>query len=289
FQAWELAGAFPAILDDEVVGEEARKLHADALDMLDRWIRDDTIEARATFGFWPAARDGDDVLLWADEASPATPDPTADPERIPFLRQQFAKGGRTARCLADWVAPPDASGAPQDWIGAFAVTAGIGLDAEVRRFEAEHDDYNAILARALADRLAEATAEWLHERVRVEHWGYAPDEDLGNTDLIRETYRGIRPAPGYPACPDHVAKRRIFRLLDAEARGMSLTESCAILPTAAVSGWYFAHPDARYFGVGRLGEDQVADWAARAGMSKEEAERWLAPNLGYAPPVRVGT
>lgn len=289
FQAWELAGAYPEILDDDVVGEEARKVHADALEMLDRWTRDGTVEARAVWGFWPAGRDGDDVLLWADGSSPAAPDPAADPERVPFLRQQFAKSGRAARCLADWVAPPDESGAPRDWIGAFAVTAGIGLDAEVRRYEADNDDYNAILARALADRLAEATAEWLHECVRVDHWGYAPEEKLGNEELIRESYRGIRPAPGYPACPDHPAKRRIFRLLDAEAHGMSLTESCAILPTAAVAGWYFAHPDARYFGVGRLGEDQVEDWAERAGMSKEEAERWLGPNLGYAPPVAVSS
>ncbi len=276
FRAWELTGSFPAILDDDVVGREARKLHADALAMLDRWVADGTIEARAAWGIWPAARDGDDVMLWSD-----------GPERVPFLRQQFAKDDRPAHCLADWVATPDASGAPRDWMGAFAVTAGIGLDTEVERFEAAHDDYNAILARALADRLAEATAEWLHERVRVDAWGYAPDESLDNADLIREAYRGIRPAPGYPACPDHVAKRTIFRLLDAPARGMSLTESCAILPTAAVAGWYFAHPEARYFGVGRVAEDQVEDWARRAGMSKEEAERWLAPNLGYSPPARV--
>jgi len=287
FRAWELAGAYPAILEDDVVGEEATKLHADALAMLDRWSRDRTVEARATWGLFPAARDGDDVLLWSEGAS-GDGRARGEPERVPFLRQQFAKDDRAARCLADWIAEADEEGRPRDWIGAFAVTGGIGLDAEVARFEADHDDYNAILARALADRLAEAAAEWLHERVRVEHWGYAPDESLDNADLIRESYRGIRPAPGYPACPDHLAKRRIFRLLNAEARGLSLTESCAILPTAAVAGWYFAHPEARYFGVGRLGEDQVADWAERAGMSQEEAERWLGPNLGYTPAARVG-
>jgi 5-methyltetrahydrofolate--homocysteine methyltransferase len=291
FRAWELAGSFPSILEDDVVGVEASKLHDDALAMLDRWTADGTLEARVTWGIWPAARDGDDVLLWAEgpDGAGSSGDPGSDPLRIPFLRQQFAKKDRPAHCLADWIAPPDASGAPQDWMGAFAVTAGIGLDAEVARFEAAHDDYNAILARALADRLAEAAAEWLHERVRVEYWAYAPEETLGNTELIREAYRGIRPAPGYPACPDHTAKRTIFRLLDAPSRGMSLTESCAILPTAAVAGWYFAHPDARYFGVGRVAEDQVEDWARRAGLAKEEAERWLAPSLGYSPRERVTT
>jgi 5-methyltetrahydrofolate--homocysteine methyltransferase len=285
FQAWELAGKYPAILEDAVVGTEATKLLADAHAMLERWMREDTIEARATFGFWPAAREEEDVLLWAEGRAPDGGGLGA-PERVPFLRQQFAKADRPALCLADFVAPASAHG-PVDWIGAFAVTAGIGLDAEVARHEAQHDDYSAILARALADRLAEAAAEWLHERVRVEHWGYAPDESLDNAARIAEVYRGIRPAPGYPACPDHVAKRRIFRLLDAEARGLSLTESCAILPTAAVAGWYFAHPDARYFGVGRLGEDQVERWAESAGMSKAEAERWLAPNLGYTPGAGV--
>jgi len=250
--------------------------------MLARWGIDGTVEARTTWGLWPAARDGDDVLVWSEGVS-SDGSAQGAPERVPFLRQQFAKEDRAALCLADWIAPPDAEGRPTDWIGAFAVTTGIGLDAEVERFEAQHDDYNAILARALADRLAEAAAEWLHERVRVEQWGYAPDEALGNSELIREAYRGIRPAPGYPACPDHIAKRRIFRFLDAEARGLTLTESCAILPTAAVSGWYFAHPEARYFGVGKIGRDQVTDWAKRSGISLEEAERWLAPNLGYAP------
>ncbi|MDT8367924.1 MAG: methionine synthase [Longimicrobiales bacterium] len=282
FRAWELRGRWPDLLDDPVVGEEAKRLHHDALAMLGRWMAQGTIEARAGWGIWPAAREGDDVLVWPEgigEGGHAS----GDPERIPFLRQQFVGAKRTAACLADWIAPPDAAGRPRDWFGAFAVTAGVGLAAEVQRLEAEHDTYGSILARSLADRLAEAAAEWLHERIRVEQWGYAPDESFEPGELIRETYRGIRPAPGYPACPDHLAKRHIFDLLDAPSLGMSLTESCAILPTASVVGWYFAHPEARYFGVGRIDEDQLRDWARRAGMTKTEAERWLAPNLGYTP------
>ena len=197
------------------------------------------------------------------------------------MRQQFDKKGegRANRSLADYIRPAEEGGA--DWMGAFAVTTGIGLEELVARFEEEHDDYRAILARALADRLAESLAERLHQRVRREFWGYAPDEEFDNSALIAEAYQGIRPAPGYPACPDHPGKRTIFDLLDAPALGMELTESLAIHPAASVSGWYFAHPEARYFGVGRVGRDQVEDYAERKGWTVEEAERWLAPNLAY--------
>ncbi len=273
FQTWELAGHYPAILDDPVVGEAARGLWRDARAMLDRIVRERLLTARAVVGFWPANAVGDDVALWADgrrRERAAT---------VHFLRQQQAKGdGRPNYCLADFVAPVE-SGLP-DHLGMFAVTAGVGLDALVAEFAARHDDYSAILAKALADRLAEALAERLHERVRTELWGYAPDEALDNAALIRERYRGIRPAPGYPACPDHTEKGPLFALLGATERiGVSLTESFAMTPTAAVSGYYLAHPQARYFGVGKVGRDQLADYARRRGMAEEEAARWLAPNL----------
>ncbi|HEU4763115.1 MAG TPA: methionine synthase [Gemmatimonadales bacterium] len=276
FQAWELRGRYPAILDDPAVGAAARDLHRDARALLDRIVRDRLLEARAVWGVFPARRLGDDdIALFAD-----------DPCRerlavIHTLRQQAHRpDGRPLVALADFVAPPDA-GAP-DYVGAFAVTAGHGLDALVADAEARHDDYQAILAKALADRLAEALAERLHELARREFWGYAAGESLDNDGLIAERYQGIRPAPGYPACPDHTEKRTIFRLLDAEARaGISLTESCAMLPTAAVSGLWFWRPEARYFGVGRIDRDQVEDYAARKGMPVAEVERWLAPNLGY--------
>jgi 5-methyltetrahydrofolate--homocysteine methyltransferase len=225
-------------------------------------------------GLFPAAAIGDDVEI--DGAG------GRDPRAVLHgLRQQFEKPpGRPNLCLADFIAPRE-SGQP-DWIGAFAVTAGLGLDAVVRAFEREHDDYSAILAKALADRLAEAFAERLHERIRREWWGYAADETLDAAALIAERYRGIRPAPGYPACPEHTEKRTIFGLLGvAEATGITLTESCAMLPAASVAGWYFAHPQAQYFGVGRIGRDQVEDYARRKGMTMAEAERWLAPNLAY--------
>jgi 5-methyltetrahydrofolate--homocysteine methyltransferase len=198
------------------------------------------------------------------------------------LRQQFEKGpGRPNLCLSDFVAP---KGSGLDYVGAFAVTAGVGQDELVARFEREHDDYAAIMTKVLADRLAEALAEGLHRRVRTEFWGYAADEQLDNAGLIAERYRGIRPAPGYPACPEHTEKRTLFDLLDVtNAVGMTLTESCAMLPTASVSGWYFAHPEASYFGLGRIGRDQVSDYAQRKGWTLQEAERWLAPNLAYEP------
>ena len=277
FAAWELAGRFPDILDDPEVGEAARSLHADALAMLDRLIAEDWTRPRGVAGIWPANRDGaDDIALFADEGRS---------ERVATLRtlrQQMQRGrrDRSNLALADFVAPP---GTP-DYVGAFAVTAGGGIEERARAFETARDDYSAIMAKALGDRLAEAFAECLHERVRRELWGYAPDECLSNEELIAEVYRGIRPAPGYPACPDHTEKRILFRLLDAERNaGMALTESCAMTPAASVSGLYFAHPEARYFGVGRIDRDQVEDYARRKGMALAEAERWLAPNLAYEP------
>jgi 5-methyltetrahydrofolate--homocysteine methyltransferase len=277
FNAWEFHGKFPAILEDATVGEAATTLYNDALAMLDSIIGEKWLQARAVLGFYPASSDNDDVLLYTD----AKRENVA--ERLCHLRQQRAKpDGQAQLCLADFVAPQESGIA--DYIGAFAVTAGIGIDEHVKRFEAEHDDYSAILLKALADRLAEALAEWLHERVRVDHWAYAPDENLGNTELIAESYRGIRPAPGYPACPDHTEKGKLWALLDvADNIGLELTEAYAMVPTAAVSGFYFSHPDARYFSVGKIDRDQLESYAERKGMSIAEAERWLAPNLGYEP------
>ena len=277
FAAWELAGRFPDILEDAQVGEAARSLHADALAMLDRLVAEGWTRPRGVAGFWPANREGDDdIALFADEAR------TQRLATLHTLRQQMQRGrrGRPNLALADFVAPP---GTP-DYIGAFAVTAGDGIEARARAFEAGRDDYSAIMAKALGDRLAEAFAECLHERVRRELWGYAPDERLSNEELVAEAYRGIRPAPGYPACPDHTEKRTLFRLLDAERHaGMGLTESCAMTPAASVAGLYFAHPEARYFGVGRIDRDQLEDYARRKGMAPAEAERWLAPNLALEP------
>lgn len=273
FQAWELAGKFPAILTDEVVGPQASELYRDARAMLDRIIAERWLTARGVFGLWPAQSVGDDVLIQTD----------GGPQTLHFLRQQVDKPvERPDFCLADFIAP-QASGKP-DWIGMFAVTAGIGIDAHVARFEADHDDYNAILLKALADRLAEAFAERLHQRVRTEFWGYDANESLDNEALIAEGYRGIRPAPGYPACPEHSEKASLFRLLDANVNaGMTLTESFAMLPTAAVSGYYFSHPQSQYFVVGRLSKEQVADYARRKGVDLAQAERWLASNLDYDP------
>ncbi|HEU4365411.1 MAG TPA: vitamin B12 dependent-methionine synthase activation domain-containing protein, partial [Candidatus Krumholzibacteria bacterium] len=275
FQTWELRGRFPAILDDPVVGEHARSLYDDARTLLGAMVQGRTLSARAVIGFFPAASRGDDVVLYEDAARARVA------RTLHFLRQQAAKtDSRPNFCLADFVAA-EGSGVA-DHVGAFIVTAGIGLEDIVARFEREHDDYRAILAKALADRLAEALAERMHERARKEFWGYAPDETLSNDDIIREAYRGIRPAPGYPACPDHTEKRTLFDLLDGErAAGVTLTESFAMWPAASVSGWYFAHPGAHYFGVGRLGRDQVEDYARRKGIPLAEAERWLAPSLGY--------
>jgi 5-methyltetrahydrofolate--homocysteine methyltransferase len=277
FQTWELAGRYPAILDDAVVGTEARKLFADAQAMLDRIIAERWLRARAVVGLWPAASVGDDVEIFGDESRRHVI------EVLHFLRQQADKPGERANlCLADFIAPR-ATNTP-DWIGGFAVTAGLGIEDHVARFEAAHDDYNAILLKALADRLAEALAEALHARVRRELWGYASDEHLDNESLIAESYRGVRPAPGYPACPDHTEKATLFRLLDAPRHaGVNLTESFAMYPAAAVSGYYFSHPRSQYFVVGRVTREQVEDYARRKGQPLSEAERWLAPQLDYDP------
>ncbi|MEK9501527.1 methionine synthase [Gaopeijia maritima] len=277
-RSWELKGSWPEVLDDPSEGPHARSLVKDANGMLDRFERDGALTPKAVALLAPADATGpDDVTIWTDESR------TEARCVVPFLRQQFDRPeGRPHRCLADYVLPVGARD-EGDWMGAFAVSAGDGLDPIVAAYEADHDDYHAILARAIADRLAEAAAEWLHHRVRTTLWGYAPDEALGNDDLIAEAYQGIRPAPGYPACPDHPGKRIIFDLLDAPRIGLALTESCAMTPTAAVAGWYFGHPEAAYFGVGRIGRDQVEDYARRAGMEPAEAERWLSPNLGYDP------
>ncbi len=278
FRAWEMSGSHPAILDDPKWGEEARRLYADAQEMLETLIDQHWLQARAVIGLFPANRVGDDdIALYRDEAR-------REPlMTLHHLRQQNRRPpGKPNQCLADFVAPADSGVA--DYLGAFAVTAGIGIEAHLRRFEAEHDDYRAIMLKALADRLAEAFAEHMHQRVRREFWGYSPDEALDNEALIREAYRGIRPAPGYPACPDHTEKALLWQLLEPERRaGITLTESFAMVPTASVSGWYFAHPEARYFAVGRINRDQVADYAQRKGMTLEAMERWLAPNLGYDP------
>ncbi|MPS34567.1 MAG: methionine synthase [Stenotrophomonas sp.] len=272
FSAWELAGKFPAILDDEIVGTQASALYRDARAMLDTIIKEKWLTASAVFGLWPANSRGDDVVV-------SLPDGETT---LHFLRQQVDKPAeRPDFCLADFIAPQDSG--RQDWIGAFAVTAGIGIEPHVARFEADHDDYNAILLKALADRLAEALAERLHHRVRTGYWGYAADEALDNEALIAEQYVGIRPAPGYPACPEHSEKRTLFAMLGAEGIGMSLTESFAMLPTAAVSGYYFSHPQSQYFVVGRVSKEQVADYARRKGVDRAQAERWLASNLDYDP------
>jgi 5-methyltetrahydrofolate--homocysteine methyltransferase len=275
FQTWELAGHYPAILNDPTVGASARALFGDAEALLQRIVRERLLRARGVFGFYPANSVGDDIELYRDE------DRTHPIAVIHTIRQQMVKPpGRPNLALADFVAP-HASGVP-DYIGAFAVTAGVGLDDLVEQFTSEHDDYGAILSKALADRLAEAFAELLHLRVRREFWGYARGESLDNEGLIKERYQGIRPAPGYPACPEHTEKRILFDLLDAEkSAGITLTESFAMLPTASVSGYYFWRPESHYFGVGKIERDQVEDYARRKGMDRATAERWLAPNLNY--------
>ncbi|MBP7065605.1 methionine synthase [Ferrovibrio sp.] len=279
FASWELRGRYPAILTDNVVGEAARNLFEDAQKMLKRMVEEKPVRASAVIGFWPAnSIHHDDISLYADDTR------GTEVARLHMLRQQMKRDGERANfCLADYIAPSDSGVA--DYIGAFAVTTGIGLDDWIKReFTAKHDDYSGILAQALADRLAEAFAERMHERVRKEFWGYGADEQLSNDDLINEKYRGIRPAPGYPACPDHTEKATLFKLLDATNKaGITLTESFAMWPSAAVSGWYFSHPEARYFGVGRVQRDQVADYANRKGMPLDQMERWLAPNLAYDP------
>ncbi|MBA3483417.1 MAG: methionine synthase [Pirellulales bacterium] len=282
FQTWEMKGKYPRIFEDPNLGKEAKRLFDDANTLLDRVIDGNLLQARGVYGFWPAASDGDDVIVYTDEKR------SKERARFHGLRQQWRrKGQEVFHSLADFVAPlgaVDAQGRPvEDFIGAFAVTTGHGADELVKTFNADHDDYNSIMTKALADRLAEAFAEWLHEQARRD-WGYGQAEEFKKEDLIAEKYRGIRPAPGYPAQPDHTEKPIIFDLLDAEAAtGITLTESLAMHPAASVSGLYFAHPSARYFAVDRISREQVEDYARRKGMSMEEMERWLAPNLGYEP------
>jgi len=276
FHAWELRGRYPQIFDDPTVGPKAKDLFADAQALLKRIVNERLVTARGVYGFFPANSVGDDIEVYAD------PSRSAVLETFHTLRQQMEKpSDQHDLALADFLAPK--STGLIDYLGAFAVTAGLGLDDLVRRFEQDHDDYNAIMAKALADRLAEAFAEYLHKRVR-EEWGYGKGEQLTNDDLIHERYRGIRPAPGYPACPDHTEKRLLFDLLDVEKRaGITLTETYAMLPAASVSGFYFAHPQAKYFAVGKIGRDQVLDYHLRKNMELRAVERWLSPNLNYDP------
>ena len=278
FNAWEFHGKYPDILSDRVVGEAARTLFTDASVMLEKIISEQWLQARAVLGFFAAnSVDHDDIRIFAGENR------QQELMRLCHLRQQRSKpDGQSHDCLADFVAPHDSG--IEDFIGAFAVTAGIGIDEHIARFEADHDDYSSILLKALADRLAEALAEYLHERVRKDFWSYDANEKLTKDALIAEAYRGIRPAPGYPACPDHTEKGKLWQLLEVEsAIDLRLTESYAMFPTAAVSGFYFSHPDSKYFSVGQIARDQVESFAERKGMSLGEAEKWLAPNLGYDP------
>ncbi|MFM9005273.1 MAG: vitamin B12 dependent-methionine synthase activation domain-containing protein, partial [Flavobacteriales bacterium] len=274
FQSWELAGRFPQILDDEIVGEQARQLHADAQQMLREIIETKSIQARAVVGIFEANSEGDDIRVeWKD------PSPALSFATFHTLRQQTKKAtGQPNYALADFIAPKESN--VQDYVGCFAVCAGFGVDALVKNYETAHDDYSAILVKALADRLAEALAEYMHEKVRKEIWGYASNEVFTKEQLIDESYQGIRPAPGYPACPDHLEKKTIWELLQVEKTiGISLTESLAMYPTAAVSGYYFAHPDARYFGIQKITQEQVSNYAMRKGITTAEAEKWLSPVL----------
>lgn len=276
FNAWELKGSFPDILNNPATGEVARKLYDEAQEMLDRIIEEKWLTAKGVIGLFPANAVGDDIEIYTDESRSEVA------HTLHMLRQQGKhRPGVPNRSLADFVAPKDTG--IQDWIGAFAVTGGMGAADKIAQFKADNDDYNAILLEALADRFAEAFAERLHERVRTQYWGYASDEQLDNQALIKEKYAGIRPAPGYPACPDHTEKQTLWKLLDVDEIGIELTEGMAMWPGAAVSGWYFGHPESQYFVVGRIAKDQVEDYAERKGWTMREAERWLGPNLGYAP------
>ena len=275
FHTWELRGTYPKIFQDSFVGTEAKKLFDDAQVLLDQIVHEKRLKANVVIGFWPANAVADDIELYTDESREHVF------STIHTLRQQSEKAkGEPYYALSDFIAPKE-SGIP-DYFGGFAVTTGIGCDELVAEFEKQHDDYNSIMVKALADRLAEALAERMHKRVRKEYWSYAVEESLSNEELIKEQYTGIRPAPGYPACPDHTEKHILFDLLNAEkATGIRLTENFAMYPTAAVSGFYFSHPESRYFGLGKINKDQVLDYAKRKNMSIEEAERWLAPNLAY--------
>jgi 5-methyltetrahydrofolate--homocysteine methyltransferase len=281
FSAWELKGRFPAILDHPEHGAAARDLYAQAQRLLDRIVTGKLLRARGVYGFWPAASDGDDIVLYAAGADRHAETPRHEIARFPMIRQQeVIADDKPNRSLADFVAPLESG--VEDYVGAFALTAGLGTDDLVRRFEAEHDDYSAIIVKALADRLAEAFAEYLHAQARRD-FGYGHAEQLSPDDLRAERFRGIRPAFGYPACPDHTLKRRLFDLLQARAIGMDLTESCAMTPTASVSGLYLAHPQSKYFVIQRVGPDQVEDYARRMGISTADAERALRPVLAYEP------
>lgn len=275
FQTWEMAGSYPKILDDIVVGTEARTLFDDANKMLKQIVDDEWLTVRATIGFFPAASNDDDVILFTDETR------SNKRETLHHLRQQNMKApGRPNYCLSDFIAPADSG--KHDYIGAFAVTTGIGIEIKLEEFERDHDDYSSIMLKALADRLAEALAEYMHQVVRKDYWGYAEDETHDNNQLINESYQGIRPAPGYPACPDHTEKAKLFELLNAtETTGIELTESFAMYPASAVSGWYFSHPESQYFNVGKIDMDQLQDYARRKGMAEEVAARWLAAHLHH--------
>ena len=275
FRTWELTGTFPTILKDVTVGEEARKLYQDAQEMLQRIVHNNWLRACAVIGFFPANSVGDDIEVYSNDnrSKPTT--------TFHFLRQQMVKReGQPNYCLSDFVAPKDSE--IEDYIGAFAVTTGLGIEKKLAQFQIDHDAYSNILLKALADRLAEAFAERLHERARTEFWSYAPIENLSNDDLISENYIGIRPAPGYPACPDHSEKLLLFDLLQVEKiSGFRLTENFAMQPAASVSGFYFAHPESRYFGLGRIGKDQAIDYAKRRCVDLSTVEKLLAPNLSY--------
>jgi 5-methyltetrahydrofolate--homocysteine methyltransferase len=274
FSAWELKGKFPAILEDKKYGAAARELYENAQTLLHQIVEERLLTARAVIGFWPAASEADDIVLFTGK------DRATELTRFPMLRQQRDLPGDPSRSLADFVAPR--SSPHSDYIGAFAVTAGLGAGTLSRQYEADNDDYSSIMVKALADRLAEASAEYIHEQAR-QSWGYAKTQTLGKKDLLAETYRGIRPAFGYPACPDHSLKGPLLDLLEAAAIGLSLTENGAMLPAASVSGLYFAHPQAHYFQLGLLGRDQVEDYARRTNRTLPETERWLSPNLAYDP------
>jgi 5-methyltetrahydrofolate--homocysteine methyltransferase len=273
FQAWELHGKFPNILDDDKVGEEATKLYHDARKLLQRLERERTLKIKAVFGIWKANSLGEDIEIYNNKGEAL--------ETFYFLRQQTKKANGVPNIsLADFIAPKETG--IVDYLGGFAVTAGIGIERYLDEFHAQHDDFSSILMKALADRLAEATAEWLHFKVRTNYWGYSKNEQFDNDKLIKEKYQGIRPAPGYPACPDHTLKIPLFKQLQAsENTGIKLTESLAMYPTAAVSGFYFAHPDSKYFGLGKINKDQVEDYCKRKKISIDEAEKWLQPNLNY--------
>jgi 5-methyltetrahydrofolate--homocysteine methyltransferase len=277
FITWQLTGKYPAILEDEVVGTEAKKLFDDANEMLDDIIKNKKLTAKGVIGIFPANADDEDVIIFEDETR------TQKAATFHMLRQQTEKRtGQANKSLSDFVAPLESG--LKDYMGGFAVTAGIGIEKMIEQYEKEQDDYSSIMTKALADRLAEAFAECMHAMIRQDFWGYAPDEKYSNDELIKESYRGIRPAPGYPACPDHTEKRTLFDLLQVEKKiGIELTESFAMYPAASVSGFYFAHPESTYFSVGKISEDQVIDYSDRKSLSKEVCEKWLSPILAYEP------